>query len=131
MQPSSYSDIVRRLRELGALADDEQAAAALTPTLEALGNLLTKQEREALAHALPSDLAQILRCCAQEAPGLAVSLEPPLCSSPLPLLDDPRVERDDLRGETKRLEVGVLPEECEARRKTTSRPGWRRLLWSL
>jgi len=109
MQPSSFSDIIQRLRELGAFADDEHATAALALALGALGSLLTNQEREALADALPSDLAQILRYRTQEAQASSV----------------------DTLGETKRREACGLREERAVRRAPMSPPGWRRLLSSL
>jgi uncharacterized protein (DUF2267 family) len=56
MQPSSYSDIIRRLRELGLFGDDRAAADALRATLEALGGVLRREEREALCRALPPEL---------------------------------------------------------------------------
>ncbi|HEY5372633.1 MAG TPA: DUF2267 domain-containing protein [Polyangiaceae bacterium] len=61
MQPSSYSDIIRRLRELGPFADDAQASAALAASLALLGAVLTGDERDALTGALPSELAEDLR----------------------------------------------------------------------
>jgi len=61
MQPSSYSDIIRRLRELGSFADDAQGSAALAASLALLGAVLTGDERDALTAALPSELAEDLR----------------------------------------------------------------------
>ena len=61
MEPSSYSDIIRRLRELGSFPDDAAAVDALSASIRALGAVLTKSEQEALAGALPAELAQILR----------------------------------------------------------------------
>ena len=61
MQPSSYSEIIGRLRELGPFPDEVAAIAGVTPTLVVLGAVLTSEQREALASELPSELAQILR----------------------------------------------------------------------
>jgi uncharacterized protein (DUF2267 family) len=61
MQPSSYSDIIGRLRELGPFADDAHASAALAASLALLGAVLTDDERDALTAALPSELAEDLR----------------------------------------------------------------------
>jgi len=61
MEPSSYSDIVRRLRDLGSFPDDASAGAALSASLLALGAVLPKVEQDALACALPAELAQTLR----------------------------------------------------------------------
>lgn len=61
MEPSSYSDIVRRLRDLGSFQDDASADAALSASLLALGAVLPNVEQEALASALPAELAQTLR----------------------------------------------------------------------
>jgi uncharacterized protein (DUF2267 family) len=61
MEPSSYSDIVRRLRDLGSFADEASAGRALSGSLLALGAALSKVEQEALAGALPAELAQTLR----------------------------------------------------------------------
>jgi uncharacterized protein (DUF2267 family) len=61
MQPSSDSDVLRRLRELGPFAEDADALRALRATLETLGGLLTSSEREFLADALPPHSAQIVR----------------------------------------------------------------------
>ena len=74
MQPSSYADIIRRLRELGPFIADNAAIEALSVTLGALSAALPKGERETLGHALPSEIAQILRgsaACAQESPANA------------------------------------------------------------
>jgi uncharacterized protein (DUF2267 family) len=61
MEPSSDSDVLRRLRELGPFGEDAEVMRALRATLEALGGLLTPDEREFLAGALPPHSAQILR----------------------------------------------------------------------
>jgi len=61
MEPSSDSDVLRRLRELGPFSDDAEALRALRATLETLGGLLTRAEREFFADALPPHSAQIVR----------------------------------------------------------------------
>jgi len=61
MEPSSYSDVIRRLRELGSFPDDETAIDALSASIRALGAVLSQAEQEALAGALPVELAQILQ----------------------------------------------------------------------
>jgi hypothetical protein len=67
MQPSSYSDVIRRIRELEPFTDHGHAAAALSETLVALAGLLGLETRRALAVALPTSLAQELRFDAQTA----------------------------------------------------------------
>ncbi|HEX3854351.1 MAG TPA: DUF2267 domain-containing protein [Polyangiaceae bacterium] len=61
MQPSSFLDIVRRVRELAPFPDNSSAIAALSVSVEALGALLTEDERSALSNALPSQIAQLVR----------------------------------------------------------------------
>ena len=61
MQPSSYPDIVRRIRELAPFLDDTSAKAALSAFVGALGAMLTRAEQATLAEALPAEVAQILR----------------------------------------------------------------------
>jgi len=61
MQPSSYSDILRRVRELAPFPDDSSAEAALSVVIEALGAMLTRDEQNALSLAVPDELARMLR----------------------------------------------------------------------
>jgi uncharacterized protein (DUF2267 family) len=61
MQPSSYSDTVRRLREIGSFADEVVAADVLHATLRALGGVLGSSERESLCRSLPPELASFVR----------------------------------------------------------------------
>lgn len=61
MPSARYLTVIERLRSLGAFADEAAAAAVLFPALEALGTMLTRGELEALAEALPEEIAQGLR----------------------------------------------------------------------
>jgi uncharacterized protein (DUF2267 family) len=69
MEPSSDSDVLRRLRELGPFAEDAEALRALRATLETLASHLTPTEREFLADALPPHSAQIVREASSAAQG--------------------------------------------------------------
>ena len=71
MQPSSYSDVVRRLREIGSFADDVVAADVLHATLRALGGVLGSSERESLCRALPPELASFVQEPTPGGPGSA------------------------------------------------------------
>jgi uncharacterized protein (DUF2267 family) len=71
MQPSSYSDTVRRLREIGSFADDAAAAEVLHATLRALGGVLGSGERESLCRALPPELASSVQEPSPGGPGRA------------------------------------------------------------
>jgi uncharacterized protein (DUF2267 family) len=61
MPSARYLVLIERLRSLGAFMDEAAAARVLFPALEALGTRLTAVELEALAEALPEELAQALR----------------------------------------------------------------------
>jgi uncharacterized protein (DUF2267 family) len=61
MQPSSYSDILRRVRELAPFPDESSARTAISVVVEALGAMLTRDEQNALSLAVPDEIAQMLR----------------------------------------------------------------------
>jgi len=61
MPSARYLVLIERLRSLGAFADEAAAGAVLFPTLEVLGSMLTGSELEALAEALPEEIAEGLR----------------------------------------------------------------------
>ena len=61
MLPSSYADILGRLRELGSFPDDAAAASVLFPVIDALGRMLSSRQLDALADALPEEIALRLR----------------------------------------------------------------------
>ena len=123
MQPSSYSDNIRRLRELDRFTGDSDAAAALSEAVGALAQLLDAESRRTLAASLPSEVAQGLRFDPQTA--REATSVPELSN-----LAHARVvcrAFGDPHDESKRLPACGLQQEREARRP---RPGWRRLLSS-
>jgi len=61
MPSARYLVLIERLRSLGAFEDEAAAAAVLFPALEALGTMLSGGELEALAEALPEEIAQGMR----------------------------------------------------------------------
>lgn len=54
--PSTYPEILERLRSTGLFPNDRDADGALRATLAALAGLLTSDERRVLARALPPEL---------------------------------------------------------------------------
>jgi uncharacterized protein (DUF2267 family) len=58
METHTYSQWIEMLRALAPFADDESASRALVATLEALGTLLTRDERDSVANHLPLELRQ-------------------------------------------------------------------------
>jgi uncharacterized protein (DUF2267 family) len=61
MPASSYTDTIKRLRHLTNFPDDAAAIEALRIPLEVTARMLNRDQLEALADALPDEVAQILR----------------------------------------------------------------------
>ena len=61
MTARSQSQLIRRSRELGPFRSDREASQALSAVVRALGELLDRAEREAVAAVLPAAAAKQLR----------------------------------------------------------------------
>ena len=61
MEPTAdFSAIIARVRELGPFTGDDDATRAVASTLQALARLLTRDERDELAAALPAELRHVV-----------------------------------------------------------------------